>query len=206
MYCPACGFSNQPTASFCGKCGNQLPVDNSSPQASANPNSAPVVAATQTTGIAISRKIMMIIIVVAIICAGIFLYKVLAGEKPIDTVNKFIQAINEKDINTAMSCMDPKSEKVYKASSKILSGVIGFELTDLAALFPGLLQISGCPVDLQMNITEVVSQDITGNDATVVVRIRALETDGDGNQSVDGGLSKFQLHKFNEGWRITSFN
>jgi carbon monoxide dehydrogenase subunit G len=163
--------------------------------------------AVQGAKAGIQAKIMATVITVAIVAAGGILFNMFFVEKPIDVVDKLINAINEKDINTAMSCMDPAEEKLYKAGSSILSGFIGVNLTDVADLLPGLfkyMQSSGdMKADLKLEVTDVVSQEISGDDATVVVRVKALSTDENGRASDDAGEAKFWLHKFNAGWRIT---
>lgn len=222
MFCTKCGAPVVSGAIFCNACGNKVVSQtlnhinsvNSSLMNQMLPNAGPAavataapvaVAAAKTVGTAVSAKILTAIIVTAVIGAGIFLYNMFFMVEPVDIVNKFVQAVNEKDVNTAISCLDPTTEKTYTAASSILSGFIGVEIADVMDLLPGLLEMSGCPVDLQMEITEVVSQDIEGDNATVVVNIKALATDENGDQTSDGGNSVFRLHKFNDGWRITSF-
>ncbi|MDD3894534.1 MAG: hypothetical protein PHU36_05880 [Syntrophomonadaceae bacterium] len=222
MYCTKCGSPIISGAIFCNVCGNKIESEvfsqanlvNTSPAGQVLPNASAAVMATatpiaagaaKTVSTAVSAKIITAIIISAMIGAGIFLYNMFFVVEPVDIVNKFVQAINEKDVNAAISCMDPTTEKTYTAASSILSGVIGVEITDVMDLLPGLLEMSGSPVDLQMEITDVVSQFISGNDATVVVNIKALATDENGIQTPEGGQSSFRLHKFNDGWRITSF-
>lgn len=222
MFCGKCGASNNPGTRFCGQCGHPLPAVpgqvNSSPGAVGNPISsipgAPMMAqsvaagAGQVARTAVNAKILGVVITAAIVTAGIILYNMFFVQKPMDIVEKFIAAINEKDMNTAISCLDPAVEKAYKAGSSILSNFIGgVEITDLVDLGPALMEMmhaNGDATDLQMEV-EKVSEQTSGNDSIIVVKIKAIETNSEGAQNTEEGNSTFKLHKYNDGWRISDF-
>lgn len=149
-------------------------------------------------------------LVIALAAAGFLVFNTFLAEKPAKTVYKFIEAINNKDINTAMECMDPKDEKLYYAASKIAGEFLGVNPTDIADLLPGtieLLQDSGeMKADLQMEITDIVSQEVNGDYATVVTHIKGISTDENGQVTRDEGQATFKLQKFDVGWRIVNFN
>lgn len=221
MFCPTCGNSLASGARFCGKCGQPTvggdnPLNavqqekNLAPNIPAMANAAhgAEAAAGHTVHNVKNAKIIGVVITLAIVAAGVILFNMFFLVKPSDTVEKFIQAINEKDVDTAMSCMDPAYEKTYQAGSSLLSGLLGVEISDLAELIPGMVEImhaSGDSTDLKMEVIGIVSEDVSGNDAIVIVKIRGTSTDSSGHEKTEEGNSTFKLQKFNDGWRIVEF-
>lgn len=221
MFCPNCGTELPAGANYCGSCGSRaafvsgsgksIPVSNRhsfnaarSVASSINQVAgATTVVAAQALGGAVRGKVTAVALTAAIVAAGIILYNMFFVTKPLDVVYKFFNALNEKDINTAMTCVDPKYEKMYNATSNILESFIGVSIRDVADLFPALLEFakyeSGDTSDIRFEIKRVVSEDIAGDRATVVIDVEVQDETG---QTVDGGLGTVYLQKFNEGWRI----
>lgn len=221
MFCGKCGASNTPGTRFCGQCGHPLPdvagqaapspgvVGNQIPSMAGTPMIAQSVAsgAGQVARSAVNAKILGVVITAAIVTAGIILYNMFFVQKPMDVIEKFVQSINEKDINTAVTCFNPAYEKTYNATSNLLSGFIGFNLTDLADLCPGIVEFahaSGDATDLQMEVGEVLSQQTSGSDEIIRVNIKVTETDSNGNQTTNDVPTTFTMHKYNQGWRISN--
>lgn len=221
MFCGKCGASNTPETRFCGQCGHPLP-DAAGPAASSpgvvgrqisslagTPMIAQNVAAGagQVARSAVNAKILGVVITAAIVTAGIILYNMFFVQKPMDTIEKFIQAFNEKDVNTMVSCLNPAYEKTYNATSNLLSGILGFNITDLADLCPGIVELahaSGDATDMQMEIGEVLSQQTSGNDEIIRVNLLVTETASNGSQEKNVIPTTFTMHKYNEGWRISN--
>ncbi|NPV26075.1 MAG: zinc-ribbon domain-containing protein [Firmicutes bacterium] len=224
MFCVKCGHQLPDGANFCVNCGAPSVANQAAKQilntasqvaASVSPSSSVMmgvnevaratgVGAAQVAGTVAKTKILTTSIVVAIVIAGIILYNMFFVVKPIDVVEKFIKAINEKDINTAVSCFDPKYEKAYTATSNILGTFIGVSIKDVADLFPMLFDFAKSKdpsvQDLYIKVVRVVSEETTDNTAKVVVALEA--SDGPKGKLLDSGTSVFYLSKFNSGWRI----
>lgn len=222
MYCAKCGAAMASGVSFCGKCGNPTvagyalgqvnpigfspqPVNQSlaigSPLAGfGGEKSGGIV---QTTNRAIKSKVIIASITAAIVIAGILLYNMLLVTHPHDIVEKFFNAINEKDLHTAITCLDPQYEKLYNVSDKILGNAFGFGLKDVSDLLPFIFNLQNAQnngsSDRLIELEKVVSETIAGDSAEVIVQVS--EKDGNGNR-IDGATGKINLKKFNEGWRI----
>lgn|GEM_PF-2667142 len=233
MFCPKCGSELTVGANFCGGCGapvSPLPnilnsagqqVQNSATQIDSNAVNATgafgagvtqlagtaATGAAQVAGAAVKGKLIAASITTAIVVAGIILYNMFFVTKPLDIVNQFINAVNEKDLNAAVSCFDPKYEKAYKATSGILSNFIGgVEITDIADLFPLLYELagesSGDKTDLMLNIKGVTSQEVNEETAVITLQLEAQATNSGGQVTTEEGPGTFYLKKFNVGWRI----
>lgn len=221
MYCAKCGSRIQPEASFCGTCGGavvgNLPGQgnnsNYSPQALSQ-NAAPGLeisrlagdasrGAAQLASTAIQGKVITASITAAIVIAGIILYNMFFVTHPRDIVEKFFNAINEKDMNTVITCLDPQYEKLYNVSDKILGNVLGVGIKDVADLFPFLLEFQKAQnndnSEIVIELEEIVSETISGNEAEVIVRVSEQDENG---TELESGTGKISLKKFNEGWRI----
>lgn len=150
-----------------------------------------------------SVSIQLIVVIIVIIAAGYFLYNTFIVEKPEDVVNKFIQAFNERDLNTAVTCFDPKYERAYNLTNKILNSVVGFNISDFSDALPFMLEYVKAEdenyTDIYLDITDIVSKQINGDKATILASIKATNEYG---KVIDGGNSYFYLKKFNAGWRI----
>lgn len=228
MYCENCGAAMAPGRNFCGKCGNSISNNNIlgqadsirfSPQPARQGFQQNLAASTsipgftgdvsrgvvQTATSAIMGRVIIAAVSAAIIIAGIILYNMFFVTHPHDVVEKFFNAINEKDLNTAISCLDPQYEKLYNVSDKILGNVFGVGLKDVSDLLPFIYNFqqaqSGDDTDRFIELEKTVSETITNNTAVVVVQVS--EKDEDGNR-IDGGTGEINLKKFNEGWRIVS--
>ncbi len=124
--------------------------------------------------------------------------------KPVDVVEKFIRAVNEKDINTAVTCLDPKYEKAYNSTNNILGAFIGVSIKDVADLLPMFFDFAkskdSSVQDLYIKLVRVVSEETTDNTAKIAVALEA--SDGPKGRLLGSGINVFYLSKFNSGWRI----
>lgn len=238
MFCFKCGTKLQDGALFCHSCGSKTIDINSLESSNVNPNTntpytsysntaSELASASRTTGtaaanivttavstgaktakIALKAKILFSTIVLAMITAGVILYNMFFATSPMKTVDKFIGAINDKDMNTAIECMDPKYEKMYKAGTSLLGGVLGFDIKDVLDLSPAIFDIAkanGMKADLKIEKSKVIKEEKNGDKATVVIEIKAESVDDNGKKDTETGQATFMLEKFDEGWRIIEF-
>lgn len=143
-----------------------------------------------------------IILIIALLLAGVYVYFEYFVEKPNDVVYSLIESINEKDISASMECIDPKYQRLYTTTNKLLDKFIGFSIDDLSNIFPFLFEMAyadGAVEDVRFQIVKVTNETITGNTAVVEVLMETRDRYG---KRIDGGTSYFYLQKFNVGWRI----
>lgn len=104
--------------------------------------------------------VVSVLLIVAILAS---LYLSFGVKSPVDVAQKLVEATNELDIKTVVSCLDPKFEKAYYATSNILGKLIGFSVTDIADLLPILRTFSTSQSKSQSAYTlAIISVEITG--------------------------------------------
>jgi len=136
-------------------------------------------------------------------------------QKPIDTVRTFIESVNNKDIDTTFSCLDPKFQILYNLANKFVNNIMGVNISDFLNLvpfmsfvnqyFPELGDDSELPNWIKLEILDVIDQSTYENDATVKLRIRVSEVDFTTGEVLDSGVAvmNFVLKYFpNNGWKI----
>lgn len=216
MFCPYCGREIGNTDSFCSNCGSSLSAVCNQPVTSLNKLSEGIRSAGSVIpniasgslklfNTTLSAKVIMSSVVAAIVIAGIILYNMFFVVHPSDTVNRFINAINDSDYNTLVSCLDPKIEKFYNAAGNIVGGLTGVKVQDVMDLFPALASHAGSQGEvevLQFKNPEIVSEKIFGDTAYVTVK---SEITGGNSSGIKPGMYRliFVMKKFNEGWRVT---
>jgi hypothetical protein len=221
MFCPFCGNQTDGNGKFCGRCGGDL--SGSMAKAAGQTATSAVKAATgaginagaasaggtvaraavEATSSAVKAKLIYGAVLAAIVTGGILLYNIFFATGPIDVVHKFINAVNEKDINMAMECMDPTYERAYGAASNLAGEFLGVSLTDAADLLPAFMEFSGSPVDMQVREGAVIEEQASGDSAVIVMELIGEMTDENGATTEETGEQTFYLEKFEEGWRIT---
>ena len=128
-----------------------------------------------------------------------------SAPRPEATVTQFLQAFNDKDLNVLLTCVDPKQERMFRASLRLFERLTGGRLPveDLLELVPGMYQMLQSQVSEDVNFRDVhVGKGrVRGNDAevpvslTVLARSRGLEN----TQQQD---LRFALRRSDDGWRI----
>jgi len=166
-----------------------------------------VGATVKAAGVTVKGKILAGAVAAGIVAASIVVFNLFFVAKPMDTVEKFVNAVNEKDINTMVECLDPKYEKAYKATSNIFSNFIGgVKITDVVDLFPAIYEIakteSGDQTDMRMAVKKVISEKREGDRADIKLVIEVEKTDKAGKITTEQGIGYFYLKKYNDGWRI----
>ena len=128
-----------------------------------------------------------------------------SAPRPETTVKHFLEAFNDKDLNVLLTCVDPKQERMFRASLRLIERLTGGRLPveELLELVPGMYQMLQSQVSEDVNFRDVhVGRGrVRGEDAevpvflTVLARSRGL----DNTQQQD---LRFALHRYHEGWRI----
>ena len=129
------------------------------------------------------------------------------GPEPV--VERFIRSINDKDLNVLLTCVDPRQERLFRASFRIVERFTGGRLpvTDLLELVPGLYQIFQNNLDSDYHIRDfqVYRANINGEKAEVPVRFTTSVRNA-GNVTDEPVRLRFRLERFEEGWRIVGIN
>lgn len=159
-----------------------------------------------------SSKVLIITLIITIalvlIIFGSLCYYYFNYDKPVNVVYKLVNGINEKDIQSIVECLDPKQEMTYKGVSAIISKVIGYDMSDIVNLVPFLFDImsnQGHYSNLHVNIIEITSEEINGNNAVITAFVELEITDKDNNIRKETGTEVFHLKKFSKGWRVVDF-
>jgi len=215
-FCTGCGNSVSDTDQFCRSCGApqgaSLPGRQSAP-AQPGPTPAAVPSAAASVGQVAARAAVpaamywaIAAVVVAAAVGGIAGYPAWQRHEAAAVAERFINAVDQKDMNTALSCMDPMVEKQYKSVGNITQGLLGVSLSDVANLVPllfsGMQEITGDQTNYHMRVVQVVSDEVSGDSATVVLRVEMTNVDQNGaTQTTTQNLSA-KLRHFDVGWRI----
>ncbi len=126
-----------------------------------------------------------------------------SGPEPV--VERFLQALNEKDVNTMLTCIDPKQERMFRASFRLAEKLTGGKLPmeDLLELIPGLYQIFQDRIGADFNYrnVQVYRAKANGGDAEVPVMLTASTRKG-ALQNDQVQRVRFVMRQFDDGWRI----
>ncbi len=136
----------------------------------------------------------------------LLLLQACTGEQgPEPVVERFIQTVNDKDVSNLLSCIDPKQERMFRASFRLVEKFTGGTLPveDLLEILPGLYQLlrEDLGADVILQEVQVYRAKVNGDESEVPVMLTALARSG-GEQKNEKLRIRFKLHKFEEGWRI----
>ena len=94
---------------------------------------------------------------------------------PDRTVRRFFRAMNEKDVNQLLSCVDPKQERLLRATFRLVEKTIGLPVEGLLKMLPGLHQAFGehMPEDFRFTNVRVQSRYLSGNTARLTVSVKS---------------------------------
>ena len=147
------------------------------------------------------RKIAAFAIILAVLvtvsCTGI--------SGPEVTVKHFIAPFNDKNVNTMLSCIDPRQEQLFRATFHIVEKLSGIPVEDLLEMLPGLAQLAGqsASQDIRFEETRVVRKEVSHETAYVTISTTVIKRAGNSVQREQAQM-QFRLTKFDEqGWRIT---
>jgi hypothetical protein len=99
-----------------------------------------------------------------------------SAPRPEATVKRFLQAFNDKDLNVLLTCVDPKQERMFRASLRLIEKLTGGRLPveDLLELVPGMYQMLQSQVSEDVNFRDVhIGRGrVSGEDAGVPVSLK----------------------------------
>jgi uncharacterized membrane protein YvbJ len=125
------------------------------------------------TIIAAAAAVVVIAVVLIIVLSG--------GGKPSDTVKRFADAINSKNVSQMLSCVDSATAQEFNMS-------VFMELTQS---------------DVKINISNIISENVEGDNATVIANIVLTRT-LDGSPETDTEVATFILKKIEGQWKIVN--
>jgi hypothetical protein len=114
--------------------------------------------------------------------------------------------MNEKDVNRLLSCVEPRQERMLRATFRLIEKATGIPIDDVLELLPGLHQAFGDQVseDFRFAQIRVRSRDVSGTTARLRVSVRSTYRSG-GVVSTQDEEFEFALENFEEaGWRIVA--
>ena len=155
----------------------------------------------------VPRNMRMRFIFCGLLFAAYFLMSVgcTSTPRPETTVKHFLKAFNEKDVNVLLTCVDPKQERMFRASFRLIERLTGGRLPveDLLELVPGMYQMFQSQVseDVKFLDVHVGRGRVSGEDAEVPVSLTVLARSRGLENSQQQEL-RFALRRFHEGWRI----
>ncbi|GIM30465.1 hypothetical protein CPJCM30710_31310 [Clostridium polyendosporum] len=198
-FCNKCGSEIEDDINICPSCG--IPTQLSAPPIGSETPATNVTIPTQK--ITSKNRIINILLIASLVIIFAFLLYNSSTDSPKYALEKFITAINNEDINKAMSCVDPTYEKLYTASNKAMADFFGTpDLSAITDLFPRLLNLTEYNSDFQITINKVISEDIKDDTATIIALVTVNVRDSKGKVSNNDVETTFTLKKFDNGWRI----
>jgi hypothetical protein len=142
---------------------------------------------------------------VAVLCSALLL---LGGceprSSPESVVTTFISAINDKDVNRMLDCVDPRQERLFRATFQIVERLTGIPVASLLDILPGLAQLlpPGQVDDFRFSDSRIVDKQVSGTDAHVTVSLDYVQISR-GTSTRTRETVQFVLRNFDEaGWRI----
>jgi len=128
-----------------------------------------------------------------------------AEKRPEPVVERFLHAMNDKDVNVMLTCIDPRQERMFRASFRLVEKFTGGRLPveDLLELLPGLYQLFRDKVaaDVRVGQFQVYRAKLTGQDGEVPVWLTEIRRAADEQKDTECRLL-FRVRQFDEGWRI----
>lgn len=199
MYCTNCGAKLENEARFCSSCGTA--VGDAVEPVTLRANGSNVFEGAIKAG---KKKPVYAIIAVVALFVIIVVIASLRSE-PADTVYAFVDAVNNKDLKTAIEYLDPATAGLIKVGVAFLAGTMEMQPGDVLEAVPGLFALArglGSKADFHIEVNRIISQEITGDSATVKAEFTMITTDDEGNSKIETGIGTIYLKKFGDEWRI----
>lgn len=125
------------------------------------------------------------------------------GPEPV--VERFLRSVNDKDLNVMLSCIDPRQERMFRASFRLVEKITGGNLPvqDLLELVPGLYQIFRNNLDADFSVQDfhVYRAKVDGDEAEVPIILTVFTRSGAITKAEKLRLH-FTMHRFDADWRI----
>ncbi|HEX2122767.1 MAG TPA: hypothetical protein VHL59_14110 [Thermoanaerobaculia bacterium] len=138
----------------------------------------------------------------------VFLFAACGGGNrgPDRTVRRFFSALNDRDVNQMLSCVDPRQERLLRATFRLVEKATGLPVDEILEMLPGLHQAFGSHMreDFRFTNVRVRSRDVSRDSARLTVSVKSSYRTG-GLVTTRLEHFEFMLEKFEEaGWRIVS--
>ena len=129
--------------------------------------------------------------------------------RPEPVVERVLQALNDKDVKVILACIDPRQERMFQASFRLVEKFTGGKLPveDLLELVPGLYQIlqDKLATDFSFRNVQVYRAKTNGADTEVPVQLTSSTRTAAAQQDQVQRVV-FVLREFEEGWRIVGIH
>lgn len=152
------------------------------------------------------KKMLLPTAAFALIFASLGLWSCQPASGPDRTVRKFVKAMNDKDVNVLLTCVDPKQERMFRAAFRIAEKISGyrFPVEDLLEILPGLNQLLGDQLQEDFSFSEmrILARSVSGGTARLTASVTSvIKSQGTRRSQTDN--IEFVLRQFEEeGWRI----
>jgi hypothetical protein len=142
----------------------------------------------------------------AVVFASLAVWSCQPASGPDRTVRKFVKAMNDKDVNVVLTCVDPKQERMFRAAFRIVEKISGyrFPVEDLLDLLPGLNQLLGEQLqeDFSFSNMKILARSVSGDTARLTAAVTSV-IKSQGTRRTQTDSVEFVLRQFEEeGWRI----
>lgn len=137
MFCSHCGNPLTGEQRFCANCGATIPASPVT-QGIPNPDGAQIILASSSW----LKRVIALVVLVTMVFGGYWAYTNYFSDRQVAVVKKLLNAMNDKDINTIMECLDPNQEQIYNAMSSLAGKVVGsitginLDFKQIAAFLP----------------------------------------------------------------------
>lgn len=125
---------------------------------------------------------------------------------PSEVVYKFMNALNEKDLNTALTCIDPRYERAADAIIKIIDAHYKINLKDIAEILPALfdsMQASSSSYsDFRITVNRINKKYVDDSRAVLSVTITMETISPSGNSEKEVVTDDVEVRKFSDEWRM----
>lgn len=128
-----------------------------------------------------------------------------SGSGPAIVVERFLRALDERDLNVMLTCVDPRQERMARASVRLLERFSGgwLPVDDLLEMIPGLYQVFKDRIAEDVSLRDVrVGRGTVQRDRAEVPVSLTLEIRSRGQLTAQPQRIRFLLRQFDEGWRI----
>jgi hypothetical protein len=121
--------------------------------------------------------------------------------RPEKTVRTFVQAINDRDLNLLLTCIDPRQERMFRGGFRIIERFTNLPLQDILEMIPGLSQLFITDNFQQLNFSNVRVVRRSVHQDTAIITVSAQVSSG---SAIAENTIDFVMQRFELSWRIMS--
>jgi hypothetical protein len=128
-------------------------------------------------------------------------------DPPEAVVDAFVQAVNDKDINRMLECIDPRQERVVRLGFRLVGALTGIPVEAVIDAIPGLAQLlpAGAAPELRLSNFSIIERQVHGDQARITASLTHTYIGGPRRTQNDPVTVHFHLRRFEEkGWRIVA--